>query len=159
MTSPMRKIVVFCIVATVLAAVTSCGTAKRIEQQPTAEEERTQLWAGKEYSDIVQSYGDPDRIAPDGNDGSILIYETVSTAMETDDSTTVVEERYYTHFYLDQEGFCYLVKSNQYVPVPVTVRAKSEDGICITAFGAVAVLAIALPIITYITGEKEINEW
>ena len=155
----MRRILGICIVATVLAAVTSCGTARRIEQQPTAEEERTQLWAGKEYSDIVQSYGDPDRIAPDGNDGSILIYETVSTAMETDDPTTVEEERYYTHFYLDQEGFCYLVKSNQYVPVPVTTRAKSDDGLCITAFGAVAVLAIALPIITYLTGEKEINEW
>ena len=155
----MRSIFVFCFVATILAAVTSCGTTSRIEQLPTTEEERAQLWAGKEYSDIVQSYGDPDRIAPDGNDGSILIYETVSTAMETDDPTTVEEERYYTHFYLDQEGFCYLVKSNQYVPVPVTTRAKSDDGLCITAFGAVAVLAIALPIITYITGEKEINEW
>ena len=155
----MRRIFAFCIVATVLAAVTSCGTTSRIEQLPTTEEERAQLWAGKEYSDIVQSYGDPDRIAPDGNDGSILIYETVSTAMETDDPTTVEEERYYTHFYLDQEGFCYLVKSNQYVPVPVTTRAKSDDGLCITAFGAVAVLAIALPIITYLTGEKEINEW
>lgn len=142
-----------------LAAVTSCGTTSRIEQLPTTEEERSQLWAGKEYSDIVQSYGDPDRIAPDGNDGSILIYETVSTAMETGDPTTVEEERYYTHFYLDQEGFCYLVKSNQYVPVPVTTRAKSDDRLCITAFGAVAVLAIALPIITYLTGEKEINEW
>lgn len=142
-----------------LAAVTSCGTTSRIEQLPTTEEEWSQLWAGKEYSDIVQSYGDPDRIAPDGNDGSILIYETVSTAMETGDPTTVVEERYYTHFYLDQEGFCYLVKSNQYVPVPVTTRAKSDDGLCITAFGAVAVLAIALPIITCITGEKEIKEW
>ena len=155
----MRRIFAFSIVATILAAVTSCGTTSRIEQLPTTEEERSQLWAGKEYSDIVQSYGDPDRIAPDGNDGSILIYETVSTAMETDDPTTVEEERYYTHFYLDQEGFCYLVKSNQYVPVPVTVRTKSEDGMCITAFGAVAVLAIALPIITYLTGEKEINEW
>ncbi len=155
----MRRIFAFYIVATVLAAVTSCGTTSRIEQLPTTKEERSQLWAGKEYSDIVQSYGDPDRIAPDGNDGSILIYETVSTAMETDDPTTVEEERYYTHFYLDQEGFCYLVKSNQYIPVPITTRAKSDDGLCITAFGAVAILAIALPIITCITGEKEINEW
>ena len=154
----MRRILGICIVATVLAAVTSCGTMSRIEQLPTSEEERSQLWAGKEYSDIVQSYGDPDRIAPDGNDGSILIYETVSTAMETDDPTTVEEERDYTHFYLDQEGFCYLVESNQYVPVPVTTRAKSDDGLWITAFGTV-VLAIALPIIACITGEEETNEW
>ena len=155
----MRRILGICIVATVLAAVTSCGTMSRIEQLPTSEEERSQLWAGKEYSDIVQSYGGPDRIAPDGNDGSILIYETVSTAMETDDLTTVEEERDYTHFYLDQEGFCYLVESNQYVPVPVTTRAKSDDRSCITAFGAVAFLAIALPIIICISGEEETNEW
>lgn len=155
----MRRIVGICIVATVLAAMTSCGTTSRIEQLPTSDEERSQLWAGKEYSDIVQSYGDPDRIAPDGNDGSILIYETVSTAMETDAPTTVEEERDYTHFYLDQEGFCYLVESNQYVPVPVTTRAKSDDRSCITAFGAVAFLAIALPIIICISGEEETNEW
>ena len=148
MTLPMRRIVVFCIVATVLAAVTSCGTAKRIEQQPTAEEERTQLWAGKEYSDIVQSYGDPDRIAPDGNDGSILIYETFSTAMETDDPTTVEEERDYTHFYLDQEGFCYLVESNQYVPG--IARTKTGNKSWLTSFGAEAVMALAVPIIIYI---------
>ena len=144
----MRRILGICIVATVLAAVTSCGTAKRIEQQPTAEEERTQLWAGKEYSDIVQSYGDPDRIAPDGNDGSILIYETVSTAMEPDDPTTVEEERDYTHFYLDQEGFCYLVESNQYVPG--IARTKPGNGSWLTSFGAEAVMALAIPIIIYI---------
>jgi hypothetical protein len=145
----MRRILGICIVATVLAAVTSCGTAKRIEQQPTAEEERTQLWAGKEYSDIVQSYGDPDRIAPDGNDGSILIYETVSTSMETDDNaTTLQEERDYTHFYLNQEGFCYLVESNQYVPG--IARTKTGNGSWLTSFGAEAVMALAIPIIIYL---------
>ena len=145
----MRSIFVFCFVATILAAVTSCGTTSRIEQLPTTEEERAQLWAGKEYSDIVQSYGDPDRIAPDGNDGSILIYETVSTAMETDDNpTTVQEERDYTHFYLDQEGFCYLVESNQYVPG--IARTKTGNGSWLTSFGAEAVMALAIPIIIYI---------
>ena len=152
----MRRIVDFCIVATVLAAMTSCGTARRIEQLPTEEEEMTQRWAGKEYSDIVQSYGDPDRIAPDGNDGSILIYETVSTVMETDSDdapTTVQEERDYTHFYLDQEGFCYLVESNQYVPG--IARTKTGNGSWLTSFGAISVMALSLPIIIYILDERE----
>ena len=145
----MRRIVDICIVATVLAAMTSCGAARRYEQLPTVEEEMTQQWAGKEYSDIVQSYGDPDRIAPDGNDGCILIYETVSTAMETDDNpTTVQEERDYTHFYLDQEGFCYLVESNQYVPG--IARTKTGNKSWLTSFGAEAVMALAVPIIIYI---------
>ena len=151
----MRRIIVFCIIATVLAALTSCGTAKRFEQLPTAEEERTQLWAGKEYGDIVQSYGAPDRIAPDGNDGSILIYETVSTVMETDsdDASTTVEDRDYTHFYLDQEGFCYLVESNQYVPG--IARTKTGNGSWLTSFGAISVMALSLPIIIYILDERE----
>ena len=147
----MRRIVDFCIVATVLAAMTSCGAARRYEQLPTVEEEMTQQWAGKEYSDIVQSYCDPDRIAPDGNDGCILIYETVSTVMETDSDdapTTVQEERDYTHFYLDQEGFCYLVESNQYVPG--IARSKTGNGSWLTSFGAEAVMALAVPIIIYI---------
>ena len=64
----MRRIIGICAVATVLAAMTSCGAARRYEQLPTVEEELTQRWAGKEYSDIVQSYGDPDRIEGGGSD-------------------------------------------------------------------------------------------
>lgn len=58
--------------AAMLALMTSCGTAKYI---PTEEEELTQTWAGKEYNDIVQSYGAPDRVETDGKDGSIMVYE------------------------------------------------------------------------------------
>lgn len=69
----MRRIFGFCIVAAVLAAMTSCGTARRHEQLPTEEEELTQRWAGKEYSDIVQGYGEPNRVTSDGKDGSLLV--------------------------------------------------------------------------------------
>ena len=160
----MRRIIGICAVATVLAAMTSCGTTSRIEQLPTAEEERTQLWAGKEYSDIVQSYGDPDRIAPDGNDGSILIYETVSTSMSTSKSlmfdnysTTVKEDKEYMHFFLNPEGFCYLVKTNQLVDG--TARANASSRFWTTTLITIGAVAVSIPIILSISGKREMNRW
>lgn len=79
----MRRIFGFCIVAAVLAAMTSCGTARRLEQLPTEEEELTQRWAGKEYSDIVQGYGEPDRVTSDGKDGSLLVKTNRLTTVGT----------------------------------------------------------------------------
>lgn len=155
----MRRIVVFCIVATVLAAMTSCGASRRYEKLPTVEEELTQRWAGKEYSDIVQAHGAPDRIAPDGKDGSILVYENVSTVLKTekslsfDDYTTKIsEDKEYMHFFLNPEGFCYLVKTNKLVPD--TARGKASNRFWITTLGTVAALAVAVPIIGGISERK-----
>jgi len=159
----MRRIVDFCIVATVLAAMTSCGTAKRIEQLPTEEEEMTQRWAGKEYSDIVQSYGAPDRIVPDGKDGSILVYEDVSTVMETEKSlvfddytTTVKKEKQYTHFFLNPEGFCYLVKTNRHIPDTARGQLMDKAGnrVGLTALGTIAAIGVFVPIILFASGHK-----
>ena len=156
----MRRIVDFCIVATVLAAMTSCGTARRLEQLPTEEEELTQRWAGKEYSDIVQGYGEPDRVTSDGKDGSLLSYEDFATVMETEKSlvfnddytTTVREKRSYTHFFLDQEGFCYLVKTNRYVPG--TAREKARHRIFLTTVGTAFAVVIGIPIVAMISHSR-----
>ena len=160
----MRRIVDFCIVATMLAAMTSCGTARRYEQLPTVEEEMTQQWAGKEYSDIVQAYSAPDRIVPDGKDGSILVYETVSTSMSTSKSlmfdnysTTVTEDKEYMHFFLNPEGFCYLVKTNQLVDG--TARAKASSRFWTTTLITIGAVAVSIPIILSISHERETKHW
>lgn len=161
----MRRIVDFCIVATVLAAMTSCGTARRYEKLPTVEEELTQRWAGKEYSDIVQEYGAPDRIVPDGKDGSIIVYENVSTVLKTekslsfDDYTTKIsEEKQFMHFFLNPEGFCYLVKTNRLVPD--TARARASSRFWITTLGTMGAIAVAIPIIGGISNRRwERTHW
>ena len=122
----MRRLFGFCIVAAVLAAMTSCGTTKYV---PTEEDELTQIWAGKEYQDIVQSYGEPDHIEMDGNDGSILVYEKHTTVIDSQinarDSVfvpqvpTAVTDRdreREMNFFLDPEGYCYLVSADRLVP-------------------------------------------
>ena len=115
--------------------MTSCGTTKYV---PTEEDELTQIWTGKEYQDIVQSYGEPDHIEMDGNDGSILVYD--------------LEREMY--FFLNPEGYCYLVSTNRSVPgndmekddlkegligmgvmTGITLTATIISLICKTAFG------------------------
>ena len=131
----MRSIFIFCIAAAILAAMTSCGTTKYV---PSEEDELTQIWTGKEYQDIVQSYGEPDHIEMDGNDGSILVYD--------------LEREMY--FFLNPEGYCYLVSTNRSVPgndmekddlkegligmgvmTGITLTATIISLICKTAFG------------------------
>ena len=149
----------FCIAAAILAAMTSCGTTKYV---PTEEDELTQIWAGKEYQDIVQSYGEPDRIEMDGMDGSILVYEEHATVIERDSvyvtqvPPTVTDRNHERemYFFLNPEGYCYLVSTNRSVPgsdmekddlmegligmgvmTGITLTATIISLICKTAFG------------------------
>lgn len=160
----MRSIFILCIAAAILAAMTSCGTTKYV---PTEEDELTQIWAGKEYQDIVQSYGAPDRIEMDGMDGSILVYEGHATAIDSQTNTrdsvyvtqvpTTVTDRNHEremYFFLNPEGYCYLVSTNRSVPgndmekddlkegligmgvmTGITLTATIISLICKTAFG------------------------
>ena len=157
----------FCIGAAMLAAMSSCGTARKIEQLPTEEEELTQRWAGKEYSDIVQSYGAPDRVAPDGKDGSIIIYENVSTTINTDKSlvfddytTTVRNDKLYMHFFLDPEGYCYLVKTNRHFSNTARgqLEEKASTRFWLTTMGTMVAIGITVPIIMNICQERWWNE-
>ena len=145
----------FCIAAAILAAMISCGTTKYV---PTEEDELTQIWAGKEYQDIVQSYGEPDRIEMDGMDGSILVYEEQAPVSERVPQvpTTVTDRNHERemYFFLNPEGYCYLVSTNRSVPgndmekndlkegligmgvmTGITLTATIISLICKTAFG------------------------
>ncbi len=151
----MRSIFILCIAAAILAAMTSCGTTKYV---PTEEDELTQIWAGKEYQDIVQSYGEPDRIEMDGDDGSILVYEEQAPVSErvTQVPPTVTDRNHERemYFFLNPEGYCYLVSTNRSVPgsdmekddlkegligmgvmTGITLTATIISLICKTAFG------------------------
>lgn len=156
----MRRIVVFCIVATVLAAMTSCGTAKKLEQLPTQEEELTQRWAGKEYQDIVQSYGEPDRIEMDGDDGSILVYEEQAPVSERVPQvpTTVTDRNHERemYFFLNPEGYCYLVSTNRSVPGNDTEKHGLKKPLIVV--GVIAGIALTVPIISLIRN-TDFSDW
>lgn len=83
---------------------------------------------GATHNQIVSSYGAPTRQQPDGNGGTILVYEinqtssqSVATASNFDKYTGTyvpgvhTESLTYSHynqFFIDSKGYCYQVKTN-----------------------------------------------
>ena len=114
----MRRILI--LIAIALPMLSSCSIMKF----HSVEEEYNKVWVGKSYSDIVMHFGAPDRVEFVGRDGSILVYEDFTTTTNTDVDThfgnfdpdyetTVKREKHYTHFFIDINSQCYLVKSNR----------------------------------------------
>ena len=141
--------------------MTSCGTTKYV---PTEEDELTQIWAGKEYQDIVQSYGEPDRIEMDGDDGSILVYEEHATVIERDSvyvpqvPTTVTDRNHERemYFFLNPEGYCYLVSTNRSVPGNDTEKHGLKKPLIVV--GVIAGIALTVPIISLIRN-TDFSDW
>ena len=115
----MRRFLRFLILI-VVPMLSSCSIMKF----HSVEEEYNKVWVGKSYSDIVMHFGAPDRVEFDGKDGSILVYEDFTTTTNTDVDThfgnfdpdyktTVTRDKHYTHFFIDINSQCYLVKSNR----------------------------------------------
>lgn len=124
----MRRFII--LMAIVLPVLSSCSIMKFY----SVEEEYNKAWVGKTYSEIVRHFGAPDRVEFDGKDGSILVYEdfttTTSTDVDThfgyfdpDYETKVTRNKHYTHFFIDVDSRCYLVKSNR---VEMDEKSKSN---------------------------------
>ena len=111
----------------------SCAAVKYIPM----EDEYNKEWKNRSYSEIVTTFGAPDRVEYDGKDGSILVYEKFTTIETTDVDThfgmfdpdyrtTVKTDKEYVHFFLGRDDISYLVKTNQTYPDPKSQkRAKA----------------------------------
>lgn len=106
----MKRFLILLLVA--LAAV-SCTTPRYVSRQPSMEVE----WIGRTHADIVRAFGAPSREVSDGADGLILVYEEMFTTYETDRwgstmTTTGLEHRNFSEFFLTADGICYDVRTN-----------------------------------------------
>ena len=98
----------------VVLSVTSCTTARFVSSQPRYQSE----WVGKSHADIVRTFGAPTREVSDGDNGLILVYESFYSTYDSDEfmgdyTTTVKEHRNFKEFYLDPDGNCYNVRTNE----------------------------------------------
>ncbi len=99
-----------------LLSAVSCTVPRYISSEPVLQSE----WIGNSHADIVQEFGAPSREVSDGADGTILVYENVTSTYDTsefmgDYSTTVTNTRLFKEFYLDANGICKNVRSNEQI--------------------------------------------
>ena len=120
----MKRILLLLLAAGLLA--TACSTTRRVSATAFPS------WVGSTTSDILERMGDPTRIDADGQDGSILVYESAPDyndpnydilAPETDKAV-----RRYAKFYLNREGVCYKVETNRDLPSPPRHEYAADDG-------------------------------
>lgn len=151
-TTYMKTRSLILIVAAIM--ISSCATVKYIPM----EEEYNKEWKNRSYSEIVMEYGAPDRVEYDGKDGSILVYEKITTIETTDVNThfgmfdpdyktMISTDKEYVHFFLGRDDICYLVKSNQtYADPKSQKKARAAfwsgfTGICLLPFLVVIAMA------------------
>lgn len=119
------------ILLTILPFVlSSCGAVVSMFSSTSdaqKEQEFNLAYVGKTYSNIVTTFGAPDRVESDGQGGKILVFEKINTTISTDVdthfgmfdpdyTTTQSTSKSYRHFFMDEDGVCYLVKTNQMLP-------------------------------------------
>lgn len=137
------------VLAMLIAVVTfsSCATAvKYISMEQSYNEQ----WTGRSHSDIVATFGAPDRVESDGLDGSILVYETITTVSEVRETSTrsykeeVKMDKEFVHYFIGSDNRCYAVKSNVVEADPDSVKRSKR--VFWTSYG-VGVGAVILLII------------
>lgn len=102
------------LLAVALLSVVSCSVPRYISVEPELQDE----WVLRSHAEIVQSFGAPSREVSDGEDGRILVYEDFYTTYETDEfmgdyATTTQEYCDFKEFYINADGICYDVRSNE----------------------------------------------
>ncbi len=142
----MRRVLLLLVA---VMAFSSCSTAVKYI---SLEQSYNDQWVGRSHADIVTTYGAPDRVESDGLDGSILVYETITTTSEIKEkysgvyNETVTTDKEYTHYFIGSDDRCYAVKSNVVEADPDSVKRSkrvfwTSYGV---GFGAVILAFIAL---------------
>jgi len=151
-----RKALFGIICGLVLAAVSlsSCAPAGYISK----EAEFNNAWVGRTHQEIVATYGAPTREVTDGKGGNILVYEEFSTSVYGPSypyhhypwggwyghDVYTRTNRDYADFFINEEGVCYLVRSNIALPGGEYDRAGR------TAVAVVAGVAVVCSLVSLV---------
>ena len=104
----MKRCLFFLLLA--LLSAVSCSTPRYVSSEPYLQDQ----WIGSSHAEIIREFGAPNREISDGADGQILVYENFpTTATVYGYSATIEKNRSFKEFYLDAEGNCYDVRSNE----------------------------------------------
>lgn len=120
----MKRLINLCLAIVACFMLTSCYSS----YIASTTDDWKQAHIGATYNQLVQAYGAPDRQQPDGDGGTILIYEqtqTQSRSVATKENinyftgtytpgvrTQTNSQTYYNQFFINSEGTCYRVNTN-----------------------------------------------
>lgn len=98
----ITKLTVFLVVSLLIGA---CTTTKQLQEETRRVMDS---WMGHHKSELIQSWGPPDRYESDGKGGEILIYESQQTRGAVIYGTYYERTTYpYKMFYADSNGKLY----------------------------------------------------
>ena len=88
----MKKVILLSMAVLMMLSIVSCRTTSSVSVQPELE----QQWIGRSYADVVDALGKPEREVSDLQDGTILVYESGLV-----------------RFYMNNDSFCYAVRTSK----------------------------------------------
>ena len=133
--------------------LSSCYSSHYVSKQGDYKE----VLIGKDYSYVVNTFGAPTRQTPDGNNGTILVYEShssksVATAYNVNyysgtytpgvETTTYTD---YVHIFINSENICYNVKTNH----TKKVKEPNVGATTLSILGIAAVIATTIYFAAY----------
>lgn len=149
----MKTIYLFILTTLAATMVLSCSSQRAVvSTDETRSNELTSEWKDHTHGEIIRQFGAPTREVSDGDGGVILVYERVEEVQTTsvntyhghfdpDATTTTYRDRYYTEFYLNADGICYLVRTNISAK-DARMSPKKRDTILGVSAGVVGVAAV-----------------
>jgi hypothetical protein len=138
-----KKIVVIVLITSLFA---SCTAYKYTTI--SKEKEYEDMFVGKSHNHIVTSIGAPNRELSDGAEGSILIYEEITTYSKSRSNTnnsnglktnTVTQQSSeYIQFFINADGVCYDVKTNHTETIKEIDKSESTYLTIVSLFATIA---------------------
>ncbi|MBO4924197.1 MAG: hypothetical protein J5382_08755 [Bacteroidales bacterium] len=109
-----RFINILLLLAALAAGAVSCTVPRYVSAEPAFNDE----WVGRSYSEIVQTFGAPDREVSDGQGGSIVVYEggiTEYLGSYYPGPTIIRRGENYMQYFVDEDGTCYKVLTDRVI--------------------------------------------
>ena len=133
-----------CLILACSILFSSCHTIRYVSLQ---DEYNNQL-KDKNYAERVEMLGPPDRTAPDGKGGEILIYEIksqqgYSAKGKYTNTINLTETKKQTNIFLNEDKICYNVKSDDVRPEKVFSVGRTIGLVVPVTIGGILILLSA----------------
>lgn len=140
----MKKILIIIVGIIITTCVVSCTETYYTTKRVSYEDEVRAKWKGATRRQVIQEFGPPNYEESDGADGTILIYN-----IEHRSTDATLNRQGYIWIYLNSNGICTNLKSDQFYRVEQEKHTYVEKGKTTGVILSIAlvVLGLGIPLI------------